>query len=75
LLPFKKGAFFLAHEAGVPVVPFAIHGGLEILPKGTWRVQGGPYRITVGAPLEPADFAQAEALRGAAEAAVQGLLG
>jgi 1-acyl-sn-glycerol-3-phosphate acyltransferase len=74
LLPFKKGSFFLAFEAGVPVVPFAIYGGLETLPKGTWRVRGGPYRITVGAPLEPGHFENAEALRVAAGAAVQALL-
>jgi 1-acyl-sn-glycerol-3-phosphate acyltransferase len=75
LLPFKKGPFLLAQEAGVPVVPFAIHGGPGILPKGTWRVQGGPYLIRVGAPLEPSGFANPEALRMAAEAAVRGLMG
>lgn len=75
LLPFKKGVFALAFKAGVPVVPFAIHGGPDILPKGTWRVRGGPYRITVGAPLESGAFADSEALRKAAEAAVRGLLG
>jgi 1-acyl-sn-glycerol-3-phosphate acyltransferase len=75
LLPFKKGPFLLALEAGVPMVPFAIHGGPEILPKGTWRVQGGPYLIRVGAPLEPGDYANPEALRTAAEAAVRGLMG
>jgi 1-acyl-sn-glycerol-3-phosphate acyltransferase len=75
LLPFKKGPFLLAQEAGVPVVPFAIHGGPAILPKGTWRVQGGPYRIRVGAPLEPTKFANPEALRMAAEAAVRALMG
>lgn len=75
LLPFKKGAFALAFEAGVPVVPFAMLGGPAILPKGTWRVQGGPYRITVGAPLESSDFEDSEALRKAAESAVLGLLG
>jgi 1-acyl-sn-glycerol-3-phosphate acyltransferase len=74
LLPFKKGPFALAFEAGVPVVPFAILGGPEILPKGTWRVRGGPYRITVGAPLEASAFPNAEALRKAAESVVRGLL-
>ncbi|WP_257305348.1 lysophospholipid acyltransferase family protein [Geothrix campi] len=72
---FKKGAFALAFEAGVPVVPLAIHGGPEILPKGDWRVQGGAYRITMGTPLESSAFVDAEALREAAEAAVRNLLG
>lgn len=74
LLPFKKGPFLLAMEAGVPLVPFAIHGGAEILPKGTWRVQGGTYRIRIGVPLEPGDFANPEALRKASEAAVRELM-
>lgn len=74
VLPFKKGVFALAFEAGVPVVPLAIHGGREILPRGTWRVKGGSYRITVGTPLESTGFADAEALRAAAEAAVRALL-
>lgn len=51
LLPFKPGGFRMAVEAGVPLVPVAIHGGTRILPKGDWRVQGGPYRMVVGAPL------------------------
>ena len=75
LLPFKKGVFALAFKAGVPVVPFAIHGGPAILPKGTWRVVGGSYRITVGAPLESTAFPDMEALRAAAESAVRGLMG
>jgi 1-acyl-sn-glycerol-3-phosphate acyltransferase len=74
LLPFKKGPFLLAMEASVPVVPFAIQGGPEILPKGTWRVQAGPYLIRVGAPLEPGDFTHPEALRKASEAAVRALM-
>lgn len=75
LLPFKMGAFGLAFEAGVPVVPFAIQGGPEILPKDGWRVKGGLYRICVGEPLESRDFTGPEGLREAAEAAVRGLLG
>jgi len=74
LLPFKKGVFNLAFEAGVPVVPFAIHGGAEVLPKGTWRVKGAAYRIRVGEPMEPKAFKDADALRLAVAAAVAGLL-
>jgi 1-acyl-sn-glycerol-3-phosphate acyltransferase len=75
LLPFKKGLFHLALEAGVSVVPFAICGGVEILPKGAWRVKGGPYRIRLGAPLQPGDFPDAGALKKAAESAVRDLQG
>lgn len=51
LLPFKAGSFRIAVDAGVPLVPIAIHGGNGILPKRDWRVKGGPYRMVVGQPL------------------------
>ncbi|HEX9306656.1 MAG TPA: lysophospholipid acyltransferase family protein [Anaeromyxobacter sp.] len=34
LLPFKSGAFRLALEAGVPVLPVAVHGTAHGMPKG-----------------------------------------
>jgi 1-acyl-sn-glycerol-3-phosphate acyltransferase len=74
LLPFKKGAFALAFEAGVPVIPFAIQGGPQILPRDTWRVAGGPYCMTVGTPLESSAFPDADALREAAEATLRELM-
>lgn len=74
LLPFKKGTFHLALAAGVPILPLAIHGGLDILPRGDWRVRGGAYRITVGRPLCPADFPDVEAFLRATEVAVRELL-
>lgn len=74
LLPFKMGAFALAFEAGVPVIPFAIQGGPDILPKGTWRVRRGLYHVRVGTPLEAKAFPNAAALRQAAEQAMLGLL-
>jgi 1-acyl-sn-glycerol-3-phosphate acyltransferase len=74
LQPFKRGSFHLALEAGVPLIPLAIRGGHAILPKGAWRTQGGPYTLTVGAPLDPGGFDDAESLRTAAEARLRELL-
>ena len=73
LLPLKPGSFRLAVEAGVPLVPLAILGGSAILPKGDWRVQGGPYRMVVGSPLDTEGL-EAGALMEAAEAALRTLL-
>jgi 1-acyl-sn-glycerol-3-phosphate acyltransferase len=74
VLPFKRGSFSLAMEAGVPLVPMAIRGGHAILPKGAWRTRGGPYVLTVGEPLDPAAFSDAESLRAAAEARLREML-
>lgn len=51
LQPFKKGAFVLAIQAGVPVVPVAVTGTHEIMPKGSWRVSPGEIRVRLGEPL------------------------
>jgi 1-acyl-sn-glycerol-3-phosphate acyltransferase len=37
LLPFKYGAFRLAIDAGVPILPLALHGTGTALPKHDWR--------------------------------------
>jgi 1-acyl-sn-glycerol-3-phosphate acyltransferase len=37
LLPFKDGAFRLAIDAGVPILPLALHGTGTALPKHDWR--------------------------------------
>lgn len=52
LQPFKKGAAILALDAQVPVVPMAIAGTRNILPRGGRRVQGGQHAILrIGAPV------------------------
>ena len=41
LLPFKKGGFIIAMLAGTPVVPMALVGGKDIMPKGSLRIKPG----------------------------------
>ncbi len=43
--PYKRGTFFMARDAGIPVVPVVTRGMYELLPKGSWLVQ--PSDITV----------------------------
>lgn len=45
LKPFKKGAALLAIQAGVPVVPIAVAGTKEILPKGAKWIHGGQQAV------------------------------
>lgn len=54
---FKKGAFVLALKAGVPVVPIAVVGSREVMPKGSWRVRPGRIRIRFGEPIPADEFA------------------
>lgn len=48
---FKKGAFVLAIQASVPVVPVAIDGSHRVMPKGAWLVRPGPIRVRIGEPI------------------------
>jgi 1-acyl-sn-glycerol-3-phosphate acyltransferase len=51
LLPFKKGAFVLALQTGVPVVPVGVSGSRDIMPKGSWRIRSGTIVVRVGPPI------------------------
>jgi len=62
ILPFKKGPFVLAAEAGVPVVPVAISGAGRLNPKGIIAVQPGEIRIALGEPVDPAALPDRNAL-------------
>lgn len=57
-LPFKIGAFRLARDAGVAVVPIVIDGTLEALPRDAVLRQKGlvSIRVDVGEPIESKDF-------------------
>jgi len=41
LLPFKKGTFLMAIEAGVPIVPVSVVGAHKIMRKGEWAIHPG----------------------------------
>lgn len=51
ILPFKKGPFMLALHAGVPIVPVAIEGSLQMNPRGSLYLCPNPVRMLVGAPI------------------------
>jgi len=49
---FKAGAMILAIKSAVPIVPVAILGTYEILPKGKLLMTPGKVQIRVGRPIE-----------------------
>jgi acyl carrier protein len=72
LRPFLMGAFVIAAEAGLPVVPVAIRGAREILRDATWFPSRGRVTIVVTAPIEPtgSGWTAAVELREKAHAAI-----
>ena len=52
LLPFKKGAFYMARQAGVPVVPVAIKNSDVLMGKGTGEAVAGTIEMVMMSPVE-----------------------
>ncbi|HET6731427.1 lysophospholipid acyltransferase family protein [Mycobacterium sp.] len=68
---FRSGAIHLARECGVPIVPVALLGTGDVLPKGG-RLTPNPMEARIGEPMDPAGITAEElrhevlALRGGA---------
>jgi 1-acyl-sn-glycerol-3-phosphate acyltransferase len=53
LQPFKKGAFIMATEANIPVIPTIIEGSRYILPPGKFRISPRTIHLHIGDPVAP----------------------
>jgi 1-acyl-sn-glycerol-3-phosphate acyltransferase len=60
LLPFKDGAFRLAIDTGVPILPLALHGTGGALPKHDWRFGRATAVVEVLQPVETAGLTPAD---------------
>jgi len=58
MLPFKKGAFMMAIDAGVPIVPVTVSGASKIMPKAQVKVFPSTVRITVHEPISSAGYSK-----------------
>ena len=77
LAPFRSGGFGAAIDAGVDVLPIAIHGAGRVLPRDGFAVRPGTIQVRFGTPIPIAGYAHRDRARLArrAEEAVAELLG
>ena len=59
-LPFKKGAFYMAAQAGVSIVPVAIKNTDQLMGKGTGEARAGTIEMIMLPPVSTADIATDE---------------
>ena len=71
LLPFKKGAFFLAAETGAPMVPVVISGTAQMMPKGTLKMTPGEALVSFLPAIWPANYPDREALMDAVHSSME----
>lgn len=60
LMPFKKGAFRIAIDNGLPLVPFTIAGADRVWRPGGWLIFGGPVRLVIHEPIPTTGMSQAD---------------
>jgi 1-acyl-sn-glycerol-3-phosphate acyltransferase len=58
LLPFKKGAFMMAVQTGIPILPVTSNGAFKVLPKKTVWFRPGHITVTIGDPIVTAGLTE-----------------
>ncbi|MGB6151466.1 MAG: MMPL family transporter [Pricia sp.] len=52
---FHKGAFYLAEQLGLDILPVMIHGGSEVSPKGSFIINDGSMTVEILPRITPND--------------------
>ena len=68
--PFKKGGFVVGMDAGSRIVPVALQGTGELMPRGGFRIRPGTVRVRVLDPVSAESYSYGD--RDALIAAVRG---
>jgi 1-acyl-sn-glycerol-3-phosphate acyltransferase len=48
---FKRGSLLAALKSGAPIVPLAISGSYNLMPRGTWLLNPCPIKLSAGRPI------------------------
>jgi len=57
---FKKGGFHLAIDSSAEIVPVAIQGSRELMPRGSALIRAGHVRLELGEPISTAGLGPAD---------------
>jgi 1-acyl-sn-glycerol-3-phosphate acyltransferase len=74
LAPFRSGAFVVAANAQLPIVPVAIRGARLALPPGTWMPRPGLIEVELAPVLPAPDSSRSEAIATSVRAARAAIL-
>lgn len=55
MIEFKRGAFMLAGEFKLPVVPLTIDGSFDAMPRNTYNMSPTKIRLTIHKPIYPGE--------------------
>ena len=55
MIPFKRGAFMLAGEFRLPVVPVTIDGSFKAMPRFTYNMRPCTIKLTIHKPIYPGE--------------------
>lgn len=70
---FKRGAFQIAWDLGLPVIPLSLDGCYEVLPKGKPFVYRAPVHMHIGEPIDLKQFSDPnEAIEAVRNAVIAG---
>lgn len=72
---FKRGAFQIALDLGLPVIPLSLTGCFKVLPKGRPFVQRHPVHMHIGEPIDLKQFDDPnKAIEAVREAVIAGIV-
>ncbi len=71
---FKRGAFQIAWDLGLPVIPLSLSGCFDVLPKGKPFVHRHPVHMHIGKAIDLKKYADSnEAIEAVREAVIEGI--